>query len=410
MIPLRQRPKYSGYVQITWALGTITGPLIGGAFSQHSTWRWIFYLNFPFCGIGLLMIPLVVRIEKPKSTLSKMFSRVDWFGGLLFVGGTTSFLVAITWAGSQFPWDSYRTLVPLIIGTAGCVATIIWEKWGAKFPFVRMSIFESGSMFAAYYCAAMQGLLLYAEIYYISFYLQAVKSLSPTRNGVVLLPMSCATIPGSVLTGILMTKFGRFRWAVWTGWAIISLATGLLCLLDTQTKPVAYLWILFVLGIGHGMLLSSLNYTIQAISSSQDVAYAAALYAFVRGVGLCLGVAIGGTVFQNLLARYLSDKGLPKSISNDAEEFVSTLITLPNSAYRDDLLGSYTKAFQVLFAILTGLSAVAGIVSSTIKTHSIDKVLDSEHVVVLRSPTANVIDEEVKDNGLGAGEFQTHDK
>jgi MFS family permease len=160
IIPLRQRPKYNGYVQMAWAFGTITGPLIGGAFTQDITWRWIFYLNFPFCGIGLAMVPLVVRLEKPEAAFSDMFFRVDWVGGFLFIGSTTTLLMAVTWGGSQFPWGSYQTLVPLLVGVAGCVVTILWEKWGAKFPFIRLSIFETRSAFAAYTCATTQGLLV----------------------------------------------------------------------------------------------------------------------------------------------------------------------------------------------------------------------------------------------------------
>jgi len=160
IVPLRQRPKYNGYVQMAWAFGTITGPLVGGAFAQHVTWRWIFYINFPFCGIGLLMIPIVVNLEKPKASSSYMFSRVDWVGGFLFIGSTTTFLMAVTWGGLQYPWGSYQTLVPLLVGIAGCFATVAWEIWGAKFPFVRLSIFMTRSAAAAYTCATTQGLLV----------------------------------------------------------------------------------------------------------------------------------------------------------------------------------------------------------------------------------------------------------
>lgn len=160
IIPLRQRPKYNGYVQMAWALGTITGPLIGGAFSQHASWRWIFYINFPFCGIGLLMVPLVVKLKKPKPSLRAMLQQVDWFGGFLFIGSTTSFLVGVTWGGTQYPWSSYNTLLPLCMGVVGGVFSVLWEKWGAKFPFLRLSIFTTRSAFAAYTCALIQGLIV----------------------------------------------------------------------------------------------------------------------------------------------------------------------------------------------------------------------------------------------------------
>lgn len=200
-------------------------------------------------------------------------------------------------------------------------------------------------------------------------------------NGIALLPITCGILPVSVLVGILITKFGRFRWSVWAGWIVSILATGLLCLLDVETSTVSYIFIFLTVGVGHGLLLSSLSFTVQAIASSQDVAYAAVLYAFVRGVGFCLGVALGGTVFQNFLARYLDMAGLPKSIASDAEGFVAVLKDLPGSQYKNDLLWAYATAFKSLFAILTGLSALGGMASLTISSHAMNKALDSEHML-----------------------------
>jgi len=160
IIPLRKRPIFTAINQMAWALGTIFGPLIGALFVQHSTWRWIFYMQFPFCGITLVMTPLVVRIEQPKRTFNDMFFRVDWMGGFLFIGSMTSFLMAITWGGNEFPWGSFRTLLPMLVGIAGLVATIFWEKNRAKVPFVRLSLFTSSSAYAAFTCAVVQGILV----------------------------------------------------------------------------------------------------------------------------------------------------------------------------------------------------------------------------------------------------------
>jgi hypothetical protein len=193
-----------------------------------------------------------------------------------------------------------------------------------------------------------------------------------------------------------MSKFGRFRWSVLTGWFVTILATGLLCLLDVETSTVAYAFMFLIVGLGHGLLLSSLNFTVQAIASTQDVAYAAALYAFVRGVGLCLGVAVGGTVFQNFLAHYLAESGLPKSIADDAEGFVATLKTLPDSKYKDDLLIAYARAFKVLFEVLTGLSGVGGLASLAIGSHGMDKALDSQHVMRMGSFRVNEMEKAEK--------------
>ena len=160
IIPLRQRPKYWTFIQLTWAFGTIAGPLVGGLFAQHTTWRWVFYINFPFCGLGLAIVPSVVRLKTRRSSIKEKLLRVDWFGGFIFVGSLTSFLMGLTWGGVNFPWGSFQTLVPLLVGFLGLGVTFAWELWGAKQPFMRLLVFDSLSTVAIYVCAAMQGLLV----------------------------------------------------------------------------------------------------------------------------------------------------------------------------------------------------------------------------------------------------------
>ncbi len=160
IVPLRQRPIYLGVIQMSWALGIISGPLIGGLIVQHTTWRWIFYLNFPFCGIGFLTVPLVMRLQVDRASVKERLFYVDWIGGSLFVSSTCSFLIGVTWGGSEYPWSSWRTLVPIIVGFAGVAATTVWERYGASRPFLRLGLFDSYSALAAYTGAVLQGLLV----------------------------------------------------------------------------------------------------------------------------------------------------------------------------------------------------------------------------------------------------------
>lgn len=160
IVPLRQRPIYVGINQISWAVGAVTGPLIGGLIVQHTTWRWIFYLNFPFCAIGFVTVPVVLRLHVDRAPMKERLLYVDWIGGFLFISSTCSFLIGITWGGVQYPWSSWRTLVPIIIGLAGIAGTLIWERYGAARPFLRLELFNNYSALAAYTGAVLQGLLV----------------------------------------------------------------------------------------------------------------------------------------------------------------------------------------------------------------------------------------------------------
>ena len=124
------------------------------------TWRWTFYINLPFCGIGFVMVPLLVKFETRSTSLREKLMELDWLGGFLFMASTTGFLVSITWGSVQYPWDSWHVLVPLFVSLAGILATLAWEKYAATQSFIKLLVFQKGSAGAAYICGLTQGLMV----------------------------------------------------------------------------------------------------------------------------------------------------------------------------------------------------------------------------------------------------------
>lgn len=223
---------------------------------------------------------------------------------------------------------------------------------------------------------------MFCELYYIPFYLESVKDYSPTITGVALIPLTGAMLPTSVIVGRLMTRFGRFRWAIWLGWATTIAGTGLLILLDVDIRVYAWVLVFIVVGLGHGLILMSLNFSVQAMADTQNVAYAAAMYTFTRTFGMCIGVAVGGAVFQNELKKHLGELHLPTEVANDAQSFVASLRALPKASveYQSYIL-AYANSFKVVFEVLTALAGLAALLSLLIKEYTMDKELDSEHVL-----------------------------
>ena len=126
------------------------GPLAGGLLVQESTWRWCFYNKLPFCGGGLILVHIFVRFQTNRSRLREKLLRVDWNGGFLFISSLTGFLMGLSWAGTQFSWSSFRTIVPITVGAGEVLLSLIWEFCGARQPFLRRSLFHSYSAIAAY--------------------------------------------------------------------------------------------------------------------------------------------------------------------------------------------------------------------------------------------------------------------
>ncbi|KAK8118867.1 uncharacterized protein PG998_003493 [Apiospora kogelbergensis] len=382
IVPLRQRPKYFSIVLAAWAIGSVIGPLIGGVFVDRLTWKWCFYVNFPFCLIGLITVPIFVKLNGEKTTFKSKMQRVDWVGGFLFIGGMTSFLIGLSWAGIEYGWSSNQVIVPMAMGTAAIFLTIMWEVHCAREPFLRPSIFGSRSAIAAYACAFSQGFLLFCALYYVPFYFMAVRATTPTQSGINLLPVSCCLVPGSIVVSILASRLGRFRWAVWSGLILTAAGCGLLQDLDENTDTAVWAAIFALFGIGNGMMLTSVNVAIQAISTPEDCGRAAAMYAFMRTLGMSIGVAVGGTVFQNFMTAKLDDLGLPESIAKNAEAFVAELDGMPPaSPTRLGAVQAYIHGFRGVFWIMTAMACVGFLASLLIQHHSMDRILESRFVL-----------------------------
>ncbi|KAK3377091.1 major facilitator superfamily domain-containing protein, partial [Lasiosphaeria ovina] len=379
IVPLRQRPKYFSLVLAAWAMGSVLGPLIGGLFVEHAVWSWCFYINFPFCLLGLILVPMYVKLSTEKTSLMSKLARVDWIGGFLFIAGLTSFLVGISWAGIQFEWKSKQVIAPMVVGAAGVVAAIFWERHGAREPFLRPSLFYSTSAVATYGCALFQGFILFCALYYVPFYFTAVRFVSPTQAGLDIFPVTCFLLPGSIVISLVASRIGRFRWAIWGGWVLTAISCGLFVFFDEDTKTPVWAVILAVFGIGHGMLLTSVNVGIQAISRVEDAGRAAAMYAFMRTLGMSIGVAVGGTVFQNVMVLKLDELGLPESIAHESEAFVPTMAAMsPTDPTRIGALQAYVQGFHGVYWTITGAACAAFLLSLLIKRHSMDKMLESK--------------------------------
>ncbi|KAL4876690.1 putative efflux pump antibiotic resistance protein [Aspergillus karnatakaensis] len=363
VVPLRYLPKYQGLVQIAWALGTMTGPLIGGIFAQLTTWRWVFYINFPICGIGLVLVPFVIPSGARTGSAKGRVVTIDFVGAALLVASFTTFLVAITLGGTTFPWGSVHIILPLVLGILGIAATFAWEIFAAQTPILRPSLFKRRFSTVPYLCAFLQGFLLMATFYYYALHLTPTKHLTPILTGTALLSATASLIPLSVLSGILISKTGHLRIFIVSGWALTILGTGLLSLSTQHTATPAWVWFLIVTGAGHGVLVVGHVYAAQANVQPQDAGNATAFCCFVRSVGFCAGVAVGGAVLQNVLEGKVAGRGLETGVGagTDVISFAGMLRALPRGEQRTEtLMDVFSESFRVLALVLTGIGGVGG--------------------------------------------------
>ena len=321
-------------------------------------------INLPICGIGLISGFLFLRLNKrPGSTYSKVLS-FDWCGAILLTASATSFLLAVSWGGVVFAWTSYQTILPLALGVCGMIGFILYEKYLAPDPLIRLAIFAQRTAVVNYFGTFVHGIVLWCLLYYLPLYYEGVKDYTPTIVGVAIFPETFTVAPVSIIVGIAISMTGHFRWAIWSGWFLTVLGMGLLCKLSPETSIPAWLFMNLVPGTGMGLLYTSLGYATQASADQVDVAFAAAMYTFSRSFGQSIGVAIGGTIFQAQfkakLASYPTLAGNATQLSQDASGLVQTIKAMPkNLPERPMIVEAYADSLKVVWAVMAGLAFIA---------------------------------------------------
>ncbi|KAL0933558.1 MFS-type transporter C1399.02-like protein 1 [Colletotrichum truncatum] len=387
LVPLRQRPKWYGIVQGAWALGNCAGPILGGVIAQNTTWRWIFYIMFPFCAAGFVLVPCSANVENSAAPMNERLRKMDWLGNALFVCSATLLLVAVSWGGLRYSWSSIGTLLPLVFGAAGMALTVMYEYRFAAYPFLRGRLFQTAGSIATYACGAIQGLVMYGQLYYVPLYFMDVKSFTPVQTGIALFPVMFTLVPASIITGRLVTQQDNYRNPIWAGWTLASIASGLMLLWDADTPAKVWAPTLVLLGLGHGAILNAQNMASQAICDDGDEGAAAAMYSFLRQFGMALGVGIGGSTFQNVMLLKLENYGsLGSDARGDTHAVAAMLRSSTDAELRAKILDAYVYGLRGVYGLYVGMSGAALLISLLIKRVPLKNELHSEHRIDAKGP------------------------
>ncbi|MCJ1284408.1 hypothetical protein MMC26_003740 [Xylographa opegraphella] len=383
LVPLRHRGNWMGFLAMTWAIGSTAGPIVGGSLAQNLSWRWIFWINLPFTGVGFVMIILFLNLGFRRGKIMAQLARVDWIGLFLFITSTTFFMIPITWGGVMYAWSSWQTLLPLILGGAGLVCFVLYENYIAAEPLLRLSIFGNWTARVTYLQTVIHGMILWSIVYFLPLYYEAVKGYTPIVAGLGAFPESLTVAPASVATGIAIAITGRYRWSVWAGWLLTTVGCGLLCLLDVDTSVAGWIFLNIVPGLGTGILFSAMNFSLQASSRNQDIAFAIAFFAFFRSFGQTLGIAVGGVIFQNRIRTELLTYPLLAAHAVEYAQEASSLVQviramadgLPQKAL---LIQAYADSLKTIWMVMCALSAVALLSSAFVEGYSLDVAHETE--------------------------------
>ncbi|KFY26183.1 hypothetical protein V491_01412 [Pseudogymnoascus sp. VKM F-3775] len=344
LVTLRDRGKWFSIISLQWAIGSVTGPVIGGAFTEKSTWRWIFWINLPFCLVALFTIPISLKLNRKDGLVIEKLKAIDWIGTVLFISSITGLLIPLTWGGVMYDWKSWRTLFPLILSSIGMIAFLFYSKYLASDPLIKGSIFHGSTAKVGYFGTFIHGVIVWSMLYYMPLYYEVTKNFNPIESGVAIFPFTFTTAPAAIVVGLVITKTGKYRPSIWVGWILTAIGLGLLIILKEDTTTPQWIFLSLAAGLGTGILYSAQSFAVQASASNSDLPYAAAMYSFFRSLGQTFGVACGGAIFQNAFRQKLflnpTLNAESTQLAREASAIVQIVKSLPDSKLKGEVVAA----------------------------------------------------------------------
>ncbi|MFF3670042.1 MDR family MFS transporter [Microtetraspora malaysiensis] len=339
VVPPRDRGRYQGLFGGVFGLASVAGPLVGGFFTDHATWRWIFWINLPI-GVAALAV-IAVALHLPRATVRH---RIDYPGAVLLVAAVCSILMVTVWGGRTYDWGSPQ-IIGLAVAGVGLTAAFAVRQRSAAEPILPPRVIADPVVAVSAGLSLLSGVALFGAVVYLPTYFQIVRGQSATESGLALVPLTGGVIAASLVSGLAVSKTGRYKAMPVIGAALLAVGLYLLGLVEIDTSMVLIMAFTVVVGLGVGAFIQVPLVATQNAVRPGDIGTASSAIAFFRTLGGSLGTALFGTIQIRTLEDELARAGLPAQ----AAQLDPTLLTRLPAAQLHSLLEAFTTAVQAVY-------------------------------------------------------------
>ncbi|MCM8749657.1 MFS transporter [Thermomicrobiaceae bacterium CFH 74404] len=362
LLPPAERGKWQGVFAAVWGLTAIVGPTMGGWITDHWGWRWAFYVNMPVGAVALLAAGLTIP-----GRLSRRPHTIDYLGAATLIAGTVPLLLALSWAGIEYPWRSLQIVGLLALAAALLVSFVLVELRAAE-PVVNPRLFLSRIYTLSVMAGFFMAVGMFGTILYLPLFIQGVLGHTATSSGAVLTPMMLGFVASSVIGGQLMARTGRYKVLAIGSVALAAVGMLLLSRMTPQTTSGEVVRNMVVTGLGIGTTMSLFTIVVQNAFPMQVLGEVTAGLVFFRSIGGTLGAAILGSVLTNRFTSAFATN-LPEPVRQRLTPEQLGLLRDPQALVSVEALARLREAFgqlgpaglqlvdQVLLALRLSLSS-----------------------------------------------------
>jgi EmrB/QacA subfamily drug resistance transporter len=293
VFPPAERGKWQGLMMAVFGLASIVGPTMGGWITDNWGWRWVFYVNMP---VGALAI-VTAGIALPRLSRRRQH-QIDYLGAASLVAGAVPLLLAFSWAGTQYAWNSAQIIGLFAFALVMFVVFFLIEMWAAE-PIISPRLFLNSIFAVSVIATFLVSAGMFGAIMYLPLFVQGVIGDSATNSGVVLTPMMLGFIVSSVIGGQLLSRTGRYKVLALVGFAVAAFGMFLLARMDVTTTENVVVRNMIITGLGIGVMMSLFTIVVQNAFPFRQLGEVTASLQFFRSIGATIGVAILGTAMTN---------------------------------------------------------------------------------------------------------------
>jgi MFS family permease len=389
IITLKERGKYQGILGSFVGLGNMVGPFIAAAFVQHSTWRGIFWLISPLAALLCILCFFILPTPKdaPSVDFKAVSAKIDYWGIITGSIAIVLILIPVSGGGTYFAWDSPMVITMLVIGGCCMLAFLFVEHRVALLPMMpckflvtlvfremltrQVSLFKHTPVCVLLLQNLFLGIVFYSQTYYLPLYFQNARQMSPIMAATLLLPLQCAQMTASVVSGQYISRRERYGEVIWSGFFLWTLGVGLTCMFDLETSNGAIVGTLLIQGSGVGFIFQPTLVALQAHCTKAQRAVVISNRNFLRSLGGAIGLAISATTLQNSLKKAMPvEFASLASFTYNVPDF-DTLGASP--AQVRSILEAYAKASRTVFIMNVPFMALCLVGCLLIKDHGLSR-------------------------------------